>query len=62
MEKLREGNIEYIEDQEMAETMSEHFSEVFTREKKLKGRNRKGEEITSIERCSSNMPRYRPPN
>ena len=32
MEKLREGNIEYIEDQEMAEIMSEQFNEVFTRE------------------------------
>ena len=30
--KLRKENIEYTEDQEMAEVMSDHFSEVFTRE------------------------------
>ena len=39
IEKLRRGNIEYTEDQEVAEIMSEHFNEVFTRE------NYKNEEI-----------------
>ena len=39
IEKLRRGNIEYTEDHEMAEIMSEHFNEVFTRE------NYKNEEI-----------------